>query len=63
MTCHAHIHEISGRRHNNLPVCPMKDSHSWSHMSRRTNDENRLQNFGQSVQKQQRESKEEKTRI
>ena len=24
---HAHTHEISGLKHNNLPVCPMKDSH------------------------------------
>ena len=27
--CHAHTHETSGRRHNNQPLCPMKDSRSW----------------------------------
>ena len=25
--------EISGHRHNNLSMCPMQDSRSWSHMS------------------------------
>ena len=25
MTCDARIHDISGRRHNSLSVCPMKD--------------------------------------
>ena len=38
MACHAHTYEISGRRQNNLPVCPTKDSRSWSHMSTRTTD-------------------------
>ena len=28
MACHARTYETSGRRHNNLPVCPMKDSQS-----------------------------------
>ena len=37
-------HEISGLRHKNIPVCPMKDSQSWSHMSRTTTD-NLLKNL------------------
>ena len=42
---------ISGRRHNDLPICPMNDSWSWSHMSTRTTDGNYLKDFCQSVQK------------
>ena len=36
---HVHTNEISGRRQNNLPVCRMKDSRSWSLMSKRATDE------------------------
>ena len=36
---HAYTHKISGGRHNNLLVCPMKDSRSWSHMSTRTTEQ------------------------
>ena len=43
--CHGHTHKISGGRHNNLTVCPMKDSGSWSHMSIRTIDEIYLKDF------------------
>ena len=38
MVCHARTYEISGNRHNNLLVCPLKDSRSWPHMSIRTTD-------------------------
>ena len=37
--CHAYTHKISGGRHNNLLVRPMKDSRSWSHMSTRTTEQ------------------------
>ena len=39
MACHVHIHEISERRHNNLLVCPINDSQSWSRMSTRITEE------------------------
>ena len=39
----------SRRRRNNLPVCPMKDSRSWSHMSTRIADGTYCKNFFQSV--------------
>ena len=42
MTSYASTHEISGRRPNNLLVCPVKESQSWSHMSTRTGDGNYL---------------------
>ena len=38
IACHASTCEISGHRHYNLPVCPMKDSRSWSRISTRTTD-------------------------
>ena len=61
MECHAHIHENSGRGHNNLPVCPMKDSRSWSHMSTRTTNGTYLKNlFCQSVEKKCLEKGKEK---
>ena len=37
MTYHAHTIEISGLRHNNLPVYQMKDVRYWSHMSNNNN--------------------------
>ena len=37
--------QISGRRHNNLPVFPMKDSLSWKHMSARGTDRNYTKNL------------------
>ena len=52
MEFHSHSHEFSRRRHNNLLVCPMKDSRSWSHMSTRATAGNNLKIFCQSVQKQ-----------
>ena len=55
MACHAHTPEISERRNNNLPECPMKDSRSWSHMSTRTADGNYLKKL---LHKQRREGKE-----
>ena len=48
-------HKISGCRHNNLWVCPMKDSRSRSHASARTTY---LKNSCQSGQKQWQEWKE-----
>ena len=51
MACYAHAHEISGRRHNSLPVCPMKDSRPWSHICTRAADGTYLKNVCQSVQK------------
>ena len=42
MACQSHSHEISGQRHNNLPVCPIKDSRFWSHMSKRTAEGKKL---------------------
>ena len=51
MTCHAHTHGISGRRHNNLPVCPIKGSPSWSHMPTKITEGTCLRNFCQSVKK------------
>ena len=56
----SHTQKISGHRHNNLPLCPMKDSWSWSHMSIRTTDENYARDSCQSFQKKQWEGKEEK---
>ena len=38
MASHVHAHEISERKHNNLPVSPMKDFQSWLHRSERTID-------------------------
>ena len=35
---YASTHQISRCRHNNLPVCPMKDSRSLSHISTRKTD-------------------------
>ena len=35
---HASTHQISRCRHNNLPVCPVKDSRSLSHISTRKTD-------------------------
>ena len=55
MACHVHTHEISIRRHINLPMCPMKDFRSWSNMSTRTTNETYLKNFYQSGQKQRQE--------
>ena len=50
MACDAHTYEISGRGHNDLLMCPMKDSRPWSHMSTRTTDGTYLKTFCQSVQ-------------
>ena len=37
--CHTMLtHKIAGFGHNNLLVCPIKGSQSWSHMSARTTD-------------------------
>ena len=57
---HTHIHtqNISGCRHKNLLVRPMKDSRYWSDIST-TIDENYIKNFCQSVQEKQREEKVE----
>ena len=60
MACHAHTYKISGQRHNNLSVCPMKDSRSWSHMSTKTTNGTYLKNFCQSFQKQRWEEGKEK---
>ena len=57
MKCHGNIHEISGLRHSNIPVCPMKDSRSWSHISTRTIGGSYLKNFCQSIQKQRQDGK------
>ena len=51
----AHTYKNSGCRHNNLPICPMKDSESQSHMPTRTTDGTYLKNFCQSIQKQHQE--------
>ena len=59
MACHAHTHEISGLRHNDLLVFPMKVVGFWSHMSTLITDGNCIKNFCQSVQKQRREGKGE----
>ena len=48
-------HKISGRRHSNLPVCPLKYPRSWSHMCAKITDGKFLKEFFQFVQKQQRE--------
>ena len=45
MAYHAPTRKISGRRDNNLPVCPMTDNRSWSHMSTRTTDGTYLKSF------------------
>ena len=45
MACDAHTHEISGRGHNDLPVCPMKDFRPWSHMFTRTTDGKYFENL------------------
>ena len=63
MACNARTHEISGRRHHNLLVCPMKDSWSWLHMSTRTTDTTYLKNFCQSIQKQYQEEGKEKKNL
>ena len=52
MACNANTRQISGRGHNNIPVCPMKDSRSWSDMSTRAIDGTYLKNFCQTVKKQ-----------
>ena len=57
MVWHPHTHEISGRGHNNLSVCPMKYVRYWSHMSTTTTDENYTKTFCQSVHKQRSEEK------
>ena len=62
MACDAHTHEISGRGHNDLPVCPMKDFRPWSHMFTRTTDETYLKTFCQSVQNSAK-NKEKKKRM
>ena len=36
MACHALIHKISERKHNDLPVCIMKHIRYWSHVSMET---------------------------
>ena len=55
MLCHAHKHEISGRRQKHLHVCSINDSPSWSHMSTRTTDGTYLKETCQSVQKEHQE--------
>ena len=45
---------------NNLSVCSMKDSRSWSHMSKKATDGTYLENFCQSFQKQRWEIKKRK---
>ena len=52
IACHAHTYKMSGHRHNNLSVCPKKDSWSWSHMSTKATDGTYLTNICQSFQKQ-----------
>ena len=63
MACHAATHKISGCRQHILLVCPLKVSQSWSHMSTRTTNGNYLKDFCQSVEKQQREGKNEEENI
>ena len=53
MGCHAFTHKISGHRHSNWPISPMKDSQSLSHMSTTATDTDYIKNFCQSNQKKQ----------
>ena len=57
MECNALTHKISGYKHNNKPVCPMKDFRSWLHMSTRATDGSYFKTFHQFVQKRRREGK------
>ena len=52
--------EISGRRHDNLPVCLMKGSRSWSLMSARTTDGNYLKSFSSPSRNSDEKEKEKK---
>ena len=60
MGCHAFTHKISGHRHSNWPISPMKDSQSLSHMSTTATDTDYIKNFCQSNQKKQWERKGQK---
>ena len=60
MECNALTHKISGYKHNNKLVCPMKDFRSWLHMSTRATDGSYFKTFHQSVQKRRREGKRKK---
>ena len=60
MPCHAHKHKISGRRQNNLRVCSINDSRSWSHMSTRTTDGTYLKEAFASSSKKSTRNKEKK---
>ena len=56
--------KISGRRHINLPVCPMKDFQYWSHTSVRTTAGNHIKNFASpSKNRIEKEKMGKKTRM
>ena len=59
MACRPLTHEISGRRRNNLPVCPMQDYRSWSHMSTRTTEGIYSKNSCQCVKKERQEERKD----
>ena len=52
MAWHTLSHKLLGYRHNNFPVCSMKDFQSWSHMSTTTTDGNFIKTFKQGWQLQ-----------
>lgn len=57
--CEALTSRISGRRHNQLPVCSMKDVRSWSHVPTLKTDRNYAKNFWETVLKQRQEGQGE----
>ena len=57
MACRPLTHEISGRRRSNLPVCPVQDYRSWSHMSTRTTEGICSKSSCQCVKKERQEER------